>query len=81
MRKQTVIALCEWQPWDYAAKRFVGDGELIVCRATVGVKRATIWLPGGRRTRTSRTGGYLVYGSHERLSRTCIKMRIITTRR
>ena len=41
------IAECRWFWRDSARHEWVQDGESVECRASIGEKVVTVWLPGG----------------------------------
>lgn len=84
-----VVALCHWEDWNYGHDHngkpyWVPSGdEPEACRASMGAKYLTVWLPKGAviRMRLGRFGGTHMterythmYGTHERMSRTRIRI-------
>ena len=102
MPSRPVVALCVWEDFNYPQRAAgsatfdrraplwttYGDDEPTACRASLGKRKLTVWLPKGARI-TCRVPSFQadgfnqmahqyshVYGSHERCSRTRIRIRL-----
>lgn len=90
-----VVALCVWEDYDYRFDRKPCDpifipreGEPNACRASLGDRILTVWLPQGAKIRRrlprfraddfdpmTQTFRY-IFGSHDRCSRTRIQIKL-----
>jgi hypothetical protein len=94
---RAVVALCVWEDYNYAGRlegsatydqrapmwTTYGEDEPTACRASLGGRILTVWLPKGAAIRcrvhsdTPMASTYThVYGSHERMSRARIRIRL-----